>query len=162
MSFNPNPSKQAQEVIFSRKIKKLPHLSLVFINNNVSQASPQKHLGDTLNVKLTFDEHLNNVLNKVNKTIGLLRKLQNLISRSILITICKAFVKPHLDYVDVLYDRTYNSIFHEKLKSIQYNSYLVLTGAISGSSKEKIYQELGFESIRVRRWYRKLCLFFKS
>ena len=96
MSFNPDPSKQAQEVIFSRKIKKLPHPSLVFINNNVLQASFQKHLGVTLNVKLTLDEHLNNVLNKVNKTIGLLRKLQNLISRSVLITICKSFVKPHL------------------------------------------------------------------
>ena len=75
MSFNPDPSKQAQEVIFSRKIKKLPHPSLVFNNNNVLQASSQKHLGVTLDVKLTFDKHLNNVLNKVNKTIGLLRKL---------------------------------------------------------------------------------------
>ena len=37
MSFNPDPSKQAQEVIFSCKIKKLPHPSLVFNNNNVFQ-----------------------------------------------------------------------------------------------------------------------------
>ena len=75
MSFNPDPSKQAQEIIFSHKIKKLPHPSLVFSNNNVLQTSSQKHLGVTLDVKLTFDEHLNNVLNKVNKTIGLLHKL---------------------------------------------------------------------------------------
>ena len=38
---------------------------------------------------------------------------------------------------------------------------MALTGAIRGSSKEKICQELGFESLRVRRWYRKLCLFYK-
>ena len=161
MSFNPDPSKQAQEVIFSRKIKKLPHPSLVFNNNNVLQTSSQKHLGVTLDVKLTFDEHLNNVLNKVNKTIGLLRKLQNLLSRSTLITIYKAFVRPHLDYGDILFDQTYNSSFHEKLESIQYNACLALTGAIRGSSKEKIYQELGFKSIHVRRWYRKLCFFYK-
>ena len=49
----------------------------------------------------------------------------------------------------------------KKLESIQYNACLALTGAIRGSSKEKIYQELGFESLRVRRWYRKLCLFYK-
>ena len=36
-----------------------------------------------------------------------------------------------------------------------------MSGAIRGSSKEKIYQELGFEFFRVRRWYRKLCLFYK-
>ena len=58
MSFNPDTSKQAQEVIFSRKIKKLPHPSLVFSNNNVLQASSQKHLDVSLDVKLTFDEHL--------------------------------------------------------------------------------------------------------
>ena len=68
MSFNPDPSKQAPEVIFSRKIKKLPHPSLVFNNNNVLQASSQKHLSVTLDVKVTFDEQFNNVLNKVNKT----------------------------------------------------------------------------------------------
>ena len=28
-------------------------------------------------------------------------------------------------------------------------------------SKEKIYQELGLESLRDRRWCRKLCLFYK-
>ena len=111
MSFNPDPSKQAQEVIFSCKIKKLPHPSLVFNNNNVLQTSSQKHLGVTLDVKLTFDEHLNNVLNKVNKTIGLLRKLQNLLSRLTLITIYKAFVRPHLDYGDILFDQNYNSSF---------------------------------------------------
>ena len=42
MSFNPDPNKQAQEVIFSRKLKKFCHPSLRF-NNNVSQASSQKH-----------------------------------------------------------------------------------------------------------------------
>ena len=50
---------------------------------------------------------------------------------------------------------------YEKLESIQYNAWLALTGAIRGSLKEKIYQDLGFESLRVRRWYRKLCLFYK-
>ena len=108
MSFKPNPSKQAQEVIFSCKIKKLPHPCLFFNNNNVLQAYSQKHLGVILDVKLTFDEHLNNVLNKVNKTIGLFRKLQNLLSRLTLITICKAFVRPHLDYGDIPFDQTYN------------------------------------------------------
>ena len=161
MSFNPDLSKQAQEVIFNCKIKKLSHPSLVFNNNNVLQTSSQKRLGVTLDVKLSFGENLNHVLNKVNKTIGLLRKLQNLLSRSTLITIYKAFVRPHLDYGDILFDQTYNSSFHEKLESIQYNACLALTGAIRGSSKEKIYQELGFESLRVRRWYRKLCLFYK-
>ena len=96
-SCNPDLSKQSQEVIFSRKIKKMPHPSLVFNNNNVLQISSQKDLGVTLDVKLTFGEHLSNILNKVNKTRGLIRKLQHLLSRSTLITISGAFRRPHLD-----------------------------------------------------------------
>ena len=161
MSFNPDLSKQAQEVIVSCKIKKLSHPSLVFNNNNVLQTSSQKRLGVTLDVKLSFGENLNHVLNKVNKTIGLLRKLQNLLSRSALITIYKAFVRQHHDYGDILFDQTYNSSFDEKLDSIQYNTCLALAGAIRDPSKEKIYQEFGFDSFRVCRWYRKLCLFYK-
>ena len=48
-----------------------------------------------------------------------------------------------------------------QLESIQYNLALAITGAIRGSSRETLYQELGFESLQQRRWYRKLCLFFK-
>ena len=74
MSFNPDPNKQAQEVIFSRKLKKVCHPPLRF--NNVSQASSQKQLGLTLDNRLTLDKHLTNVSNKISKTIGLLQKLR--------------------------------------------------------------------------------------
>ena len=37
MNFNPDRTKQAQEVIFSRKAKKLPHHPLVFNNTDVNQ-----------------------------------------------------------------------------------------------------------------------------
>ena len=45
MSFKTDPSKQAQEVIFSRKLKNVSHPSLVFNNVNVSSCKSQKHLG---------------------------------------------------------------------------------------------------------------------
>ena len=56
LSFNPDLSKQAQEVIFIGKIKKLPHPSLVFNNNDVLQTS-QKHLGVRLNVNTMFPSY---------------------------------------------------------------------------------------------------------
>ena len=78
MSFNPDLSKQAQEVIFSCKSKRSTHPPLVFNDNYVSQTYSQKHLGVILDFKLTFEEHLNNVLAKVNKVVGLLRKLRDI------------------------------------------------------------------------------------
>ena len=98
MSFNPDSSKQAQEVIFSRKTKKISHSSLRFKNSIVSQTLYQKHLSIFLDAQLTFQEHLKVITTKVSKTIGLLRKLQKVLPRSALMIIYKAFVRLHLDY----------------------------------------------------------------
>ena len=57
-SFNPDSSKQAQEVIFSRKTKKISHSSLRFKNSIVSQTLYQKHLSIFIDAQLTFQEHL--------------------------------------------------------------------------------------------------------
>ena len=116
MSFNPYPKKQVPEVIFSCKSKRSTHPLLVF-NNNVSQTYTQKHLCVILDFKLTFEEHLSNVLANVNKAVNLLRRLPNILPRTTLITIYKAFFRSHLDYVDVLYDQAFNNLFKEKLES---------------------------------------------
>ena len=81
MSFKPDPSKQAQEVILSRKLQKANHNQVYFNHNSVKQVPPQKHLGVYVDTKLNFQEHLNNIISKVNKTIRLLRKLQPLLLR---------------------------------------------------------------------------------
>ena len=85
----------------------------------------------------------------------MLRKLQNNLPRALLGTIYK------FDYGDILYDQTFNNYFHEKLELIQYNAALAITGTIRGSSREKLYQALGFEFLQQQRWYREHCLFYK-
>ena len=99
-------------MIFSRKINKIDHPLLYFNENLVKSSSTQNHLGTMLDTKLDFSLHLKNVQNKVNKTIGLLRKLQDTLPRTSLITIFKSFVRFHLDYGDIIYDRVYNTSFH--------------------------------------------------
>ena len=118
MTFNLDRSKHAQEIIFSRKFKEAPHPPLLFNNNNASQVNFQTHLGIILYVKLTFEEHLKNVFNKTNKIIGLLKKLSNLLARQALLTIYKAFIRPHLDYDHALSDEAFNNSFDPKIKSI--------------------------------------------
>ena len=49
-----------------------------------------------------------------------------------LINIFKSFLRPHLDYGDVIYDRAYNTSFHQNIESIQYNAALATTGAVRG------------------------------
>ena len=83
-----------------------------------------------LDTKLNFQEHLKNILNKVNENMELLRKLQNILSRGQLLTIYKSYIRPCLDDGDVIYDQYYNNSFHQKLEPIQYNVALAITGAV--------------------------------
>ena len=93
--------------------------------------------------------------------MGLLRKFQQIMPRSSLLNMFQTFIRSRLDYADVIYDQAYNPAFHDKLESIQYNACLAITGAIRGISTEKIIQELGLESLKSRRWFRKLRHFYK-
>ena len=135
MTFNPDPNKQALEVIFSRKVKKTSHPLLNFNNKYVKQVQFQKHLGVYLEDKLGFREHLRNTFKKLNRIISLLRKLRHNLPTVPLVTIYNFFLRPHLDYGDILFDQTFNNSFHEKLESIQYNAAFAITGAIRGSSR---------------------------
>ena len=78
-----------------------------------------------LDTKLDFQEHLKEKLSKVSKTIQLLR-----------LTIYESFIRPHLDYGDIIYNKAYNSSFHQNLEEIKYNSALAIAGAIRRTSKE--------------------------
>ena len=55
----------------------------------------------------------------------------------------------------------FNQLFHKKLESVQYNAAFAPTGAVRGTNTEKLYQELGLESLANRRKLRRLCLFYK-
>ena len=50
-------------------------------NNTVTQSVTKKHFGMLLDTKLDFQEHLISLLKKVNKPIGLLRKIHNNLPR---------------------------------------------------------------------------------
>ena len=102
MGFNTDPFKEAQEVIFSSKIFKTNHPTLISNDNPIGQVELQTHLGMFLDCKLNFEDHLKTTGNKINKTIDLLRKFQTFLPGESLFTIYKSFVRPHLEYGDII------------------------------------------------------------
>ena len=161
MLFNPDPKKPMQEVIFSRKKQSQNHPTISLYNIHVERASYQKHLGIILDQKLNFKQHIDNAILKIDKGISVIKKLRHALPRKSLTTIYKAFLRPLIDYGDIIYDQPQNESFCEKLESVQYKAALAITGAIQGTSQEKIYLELALESLKNRRWYKRLCCMFK-
>ena len=86
------------------------------------------------------------------------------VTRDVLDQMYKLYVRPHLDYGDVLYhqyDPNFSSSLTTVLESVQYSAALAVTGAWRGTNTDKIYEELGWESLYHRRYYRRMTLFYK-
>ena len=103
MMFNPDLTKQAQEVIFYRKIVKFFYSQVFFNEVPVERSVSQKHLGLHLDQKLDFSKHINEKISKAQKGISVIKKLYNILPRNALLTIYKPFVRPHLDYGVISY-----------------------------------------------------------
>ena len=103
MAFNPDPTKQAVELIFSQKKTKPCHPPLSFNGAQVQLTDNHKHLGLSLDSKLTFENHINEKIDIARKGIGIINYLSNFSPIKTLDQIYKMFVRPHLDYCDIIY-----------------------------------------------------------
>ena len=90
-----------------------------------------------------------------------LNQLSGFLLRHSLITLYKSFIQPHLDYADIIHDQPSNLNLCNKIETCQYNAALAITGAIRGSSKERLCQERGFEYLSLRRWLKRLSTFYR-
>ena len=144
---------------------------MIFNGAAVSNVNEQKHLGLILDSKLSFEKHLNEKIIKAKKNIGILKQLSKFLPLKTLDQIYKAFVRSHLDYCDIIYHIpshlnqaplgvSLNSLM-EKVERIQYQAALAISGAWHGSSRSKLYEELGWESLSDRRIGRRILQIHK-
>ena len=98
-----------------------------------------KHLGMLLDSRLNFNEHVQSKTNKWHKIIHLSIHLP----REASLKIYKLFVRPNLDYGDIMFDKPNNESFKRRIESIHYKACIAITGAIQETSRELLYRELG-------------------
>ena len=129
-----------------------------FDRKPVKSTQIHKHFGMVLDSNRIYEHH---IISFLKKTIGLLRKFQLIRLKHSLITLYKTFIRRHLDYGNVIYDRAFNESFHQRLESIQYNAATAITRAIRDKWLEKLFQELGLETLKSSCSFRKLYLLCK-
>ena len=89
----------------------------ISITDSISQSVMKyvlKFLRFLLDNKLSCNEHAPNKISKATKGIGLLYKLQTILTHRSLLIICKPFIRPYLDYGDAIYDQLSNASFSNK------------------------------------------------
>ena len=173
MAFNPDATKPAIGVIFTRSNVKrdLPD-RLVFNGFDVIMEDETKHIGMILDEKLNFESHLSAKISKARQGLGLMKHLKKWVKYNTLETIYKMYIRPHLDYGDMVYDTgevvrdtifplNNSSILLKRVESIQYEAARIVSGAWNKTCRVKLYGNLGWESLQNRRMMRKLCLFYE-
>ena len=171
MVFNPDPNKQATEVLFSCKKKPVQHPKLFFNGAPVSRVSEHKHLGLTVQPSLSFAKHINEKMKKAKMNIGIIKHLNSVLPFLSLKQMYIALVRSHLEYCDVIFHippkihpPPLGMSLHdhmEKLEKVQYQAALAVTGAWQGTSRTKLYEELGWESLSDRRICRRVLQIHK-
>ena len=172
MSFNPDPTKPPVLVVFSNKRNSITPV-LFFNGIQIKVLHEHKHLGLILDNKLNFKSHTAECIRKCKRILGSLKLISKYLPRSALDRCYKSFIRSKLEYGDVIFhtcpynkillplSETYTSKCMQNLESIQYNAGLLVSGAWKGTSRKKLYEELGWESLTNRRWLKQMCLFYK-
>ena len=164
LEFNPDHLKQATEVLFSCKKNISNHPQIFFNGIAVAKVKEEKHLGLILESNLSFGKHLSDKIKKAKLNLGIKKHLSRFLPLKTLDQMYKTLVRPHLDHCDVIYHIPSKqtqlggvlNVLMEEAEKVQYQAALAITGAWQGSSRSKLYEELGWESLSDRRWCRRI------
>ena len=160
MQFN---AEKTEVVIFSAKRLKPQHPPLKLGNDEIVNVPEHKHLGVIVDSKLNFQSHIKQAILKARRGIGIIRHVSRYVSRELLDQVYKLYVRPHLDYGDIIYhkyDPDMKLDLTKKLEQTQYSAALAVTGTWRGTRRQRLYDELGWEDLYSRRRYRRLCHFY--
>ena len=164
MQFNPDKNKQAIQFIFSHRRSNPIHPPLIFNRSKVVTLEEHKHLGFFPDSRLSFLRHIKEIIMKARRGVGIIRFMSKYVLRDVLDQMYKLYVRPPIDYGDLIYhkdDPVVSHSFTKRLESVQYTAALAVTGAWKGTNKSKLLDELGWEYLHDKRRYRKLTYFFK-
>ena len=102
-----------------------------------------------------------------------MKRIYLYVPRATLELVYKLYIRPHLDYGDIIFHIPYKenpaflsedtdeslNILMQKLESVQYDAALSASGAWHGSPRKELYDNLGWESLNLRRELRRLSMF---
>ena len=101
-------------------------------------------------MKLNFKLDIKEKISKAMKGICIIKKLSNVLPIKSLITIYKSFVRPRFDCDNLIYDQPHNDSFCQQIESVQHNASLAINGAIKGTSRLKLCNEIELEPLELR------------
>ena len=152
-------AKKSKDIIFSNKyLNNSP--PLIFNGSYIDRVNVHKHLGIHLSSSLDWSVQIHEVCLKANKKLSVLRSVK-LLSRQTLDILYKITVRSVVDYALPVYFKTLKQTEISRLEQLQYRAAKLVTGALHLTSREKLNNELGWETIQKRSDILGLSIFHK-
>ena len=155
VKFNANKSKTFR-VTLKRNLANL-QLPLSFNNTTLETVVKHKHLGVELSTNLSWKNHITTISESAGKKLNVLAKLKYLLDRNTLTTMYTSFIRTGLEYASIVFCNC-TETEEDILESVKY-IYIYITGGIVRTPTNYLYNEIGLETLKTRR-YRNVPLFF--
>ena len=157
VSFNPQ---KTDSMILSRKTNKPIHPNILMNNQIIAEVNHHKHLGLIFETNGSWHEHIKLITAKAWQRVHVMRKLKSRLDRKALEIIYIAFIRPILEYADIVWCNL-TKYEENELEKIQLEAARIVTGTTKLISLENLYKETGWETLNSRRQQHKLSLFYK-
>ena len=135
--------------------------TLSFDNCPIPSTASHTHLGLTLSTDLRFHDHVNNIIKKTNIALSPLYSVAKFLPRHILVQIYNMYIRPILDYGDIVYDGLITKSDMLRLERIQMRAARLATGTLFQTSHIKLLTELGWDTLNTRRTKHRLIFYHK-
>ena len=152
-------SRKTKTMLVSRK-RNPSYFPIYFQGSALENVTSQKYLGLIISSDLSWSNHINHIVSKAKKLIGVMKMLQYKLSRRSLEIVYISYVRPILEYGDVVWGGCTASDA-ELLEGVQLAAARAVTGATRCTSNSKLYSEIGWETLSKRREKHRLKLFYK-
>jgi hypothetical protein len=144
----------------SRKVNQAPKPNLILNGMAIREVQTHKHLGLIFNNTLSWNDHIDSLVTKASRCIGLLRRINRDVPRECLEILFKSMIRPILEYCDIIYDGSPDTHL-KRLESTQRQAALTCTSAYKHTSHETLLEELSWAPLLIRRKHHRLNLMYK-
>jgi len=157
VTINPN---KTEAMLFSRKWHPpiLPHL--ILDGKQLQVVPTHKHLGMVLSSSLNWSHHIKSLVLKCGRLLAILKSYKYRWSRESLDTCYKSFIRPIIEYGNILYDSCTVSQCKD-LEDLQKEAARVVTGTKRGTSPQRLLEDLGWSTLESRRKNAKLIKMYE-
>ncbi|MEW8548105.1 MAG: reverse transcriptase family protein, partial [Candidatus Thiodiazotropha sp.] len=157
VNFNPN---KTEAMLFSfRQFEDFP--TLLFDGVDIKFVSNHKHLGLIFSDNMKWNVHIESILDRASRMIGVMRKLKYVFSRRSLNQTYISFIRPVLEYASIVWDGC-TVAQRDSLEKLQNEIARIVTGLTKSVSLDRLYNECGWQPLYLRRKYQKLRFMYRT